>query len=845
MGVAVPDVGPADRSTGRGHRRKPRSPRTSFIGRETEVAALLALLRSPDVRLVTITGRSGAGKTRLASEVARLLDGELPGGAVFIDCASIDDPGLVAVAVAGALDLHVVSGQRPEDALRRSLKFEPTLILADDVDHVPEGVEALLEILDDCPGSHLLAMAVAPLRVRGEHVVRLGALPVPPAAISDPDALQLAPAVALFCQRASAIDVGFRCTVENAAAVAGLVERLDGLPLAIELAAARVTTLPPAAQLEMLSHSSSLDLAPLGLADRTGRHTELRAAIAWSHRLLGEREQVLFRRMAVFDGGCSLDALREICGERTWGAARLQDSLTTLVDVHLVEPDATATETRYRLLPTVVDFARERLAEAGEMERVAARHSDWFATLARGAVQRSEPDQLLRLAADRDNLHVALGRLVAAGNVKGGLQLAADLAPLWMRQGLFHRTRAWFDNLLAAAPGADVPVDVQANALLWRALLAAEEPVEHHQRTMSARLDQGLRLARASGSSAVLLFALSCVIRTLLVTRDVSAAASAAQEGLALARRTSDVRWQVRFTSWAGMVAQQEGDLEAAARLGADSLEQATRHGDLVSVVRVSLLLHSLPPGTPGLPDRIPTREALLAICRELGDVVSEGWVLGRLAWAAFMQDDIPRAAALCVEGLRLGQRTGALSAGGFSIVALVIAAAQRGDDQVAAQLHGSITGVLPALKIGITAGPAAVYAAAVDEVRARLGFEAFDATAAAAALLSWDAALAAALEYAVALAGPHLPGSTVRDDPRAARQDLGRAERLTRRELDVLHLLARGDSNKDIALALGLRPKTVMHHSVSIYGKIGVRGRAEATAWTYRHGLVDESAEA
>jgi predicted ATPase len=228
-GVAVPDAGHADRLTDRGRRSKPRPPRTSFIGRENEVASLLGLLRSPGVRLATITGRSGAGKTRLATEVARLLDRELPGGAVFVDCSSIDDPGLVAAAVAGALDLHVVSGQRPEDALRRSLQFEPTLILADDVDHVPEGVEALLDILDDCPGSHLLATAVAPLRARGEHVVRLGALPMPPAATSDPDALQLAPAVALFCERASAVDVGFRCTVDNAAAVAGLAAQPDGL----------------------------------------------------------------------------------------------------------------------------------------------------------------------------------------------------------------------------------------------------------------------------------------------------------------------------------------------------------------------------------------------------------------------------------------------------------------------------------------------------------------------------------------------------------------------------------------------------------------------------------------
>jgi predicted ATPase len=288
--VRVSDAGRAGRFAVGDRRRKPRAPRTSFVGRETEVASILTLLRSPEVRLVTITGRSGAGKTRLATEVARLLDPDLAGGAVFVDCSSIDDPGFVVAAVAAALDLQVPSGRRPEDALRRSLGAEPTLIVADDVDHVPGAVEALLDILDDCPDSHVLATAAAPLRHPGEHVVRVGTLALPPAATSDPGALQQAPAVALFCERASAVDVGFRCSVDNAAAVAGLVERLDGLPLAIELAAARVTTLPPATQLAMLDGSSSLDLAPLAQADRTGRRTDLRAAIAWSHRLLGGRE---------------------------------------------------------------------------------------------------------------------------------------------------------------------------------------------------------------------------------------------------------------------------------------------------------------------------------------------------------------------------------------------------------------------------------------------------------------------------------------------------------------------------------------------------------------------------
>jgi predicted ATPase/DNA-binding CsgD family transcriptional regulator len=838
----------AESAASRDRRRRPRPQRTSFIGREAEIASLLALVRSPDVALVTITGRSGAGKTRLAVEIARRVGADVPGGAVIVDCASIDDPDLLVTAVAGALDLNVVPGRAPGDALRRSLQYEPTLILADDLDHVPGGVEDLLDILDECPGSHVLATATAPLRSRGEHVVRLGTLPLPPGPADDPDVAQLSPAVALFCERASAVDAGFRCTRENVPSVARLVERLDGLPLAIELAAARVTTLSPAAQLEMLETGSPLDLTAMGPADADSHRTGLRSAIAWSHRLLDVREQALFRRMGAFEGGCALDAVREVCADRAWGAAGFLDALTTLVDVHLVEPDTRGSEPRYRLVPTVAEYARELLAESGETGWMLERHAGWFIRLARDAASLDGPAQVARLAVARDNLHAVLGRCVAAGDLPRGLELAADLAPLWHRQGFFPRTRVLLDSLLAEAESrADandvVAVPIRARALLWRALLSADEPVEGDRDTTGHRLDLGLALARASGDDEVLLFGLSCVIRTLFVTRDMGAAAGAAREGLALARTANDAPWETRFMCWAGMLAQQSGDMETAARLGAESLERARRSRDLDTVVRASVLLQGIPAGTPGLPDAIPTPETLLGICRDIGDVVAEGWMIGRLAWASLAAGDRDGSAVWCVDGLRLGQRTGALSAGGFALANLVVVASGRtADAAIAAVLHGALTTVLPVLRVGLTAGPTAVYLTAVDAARARMGDEDFDAVVAEGTLLPWDAALAAGIEYASDLAGRALGRRTGTGQLEVNGQAGSSPERLTPREIDVLRLLARGDTNKDIAAALGLRPKTVMHHSVSIYGKLGVRGRAEAAAWAVRSGLLDEA---
>ena len=218
--------------------------------------------------------------------------------------------------------------------------------------------------------------------------------------------------------------------------------------------------------------------------------------------------------------------------------------------------------------------------------------------------------------------------------------------------------------------------------------------------------------------------------------------------------------------------------------------------------------------------------------------------MLGSLAWAALAAGDHAQAATWCIDGLRLGQRTGALSSGGFALATLVVAASRRGDDTVAARLHGSLASAVPTLQVGISAQPAAIYFAAVDEARTRSGAAAFEAIAADGRRLAGDAALAAALEYASVLADRTLPRIAADEGRPAEIRTFGGVEHLTPRELDVLRLLARGDTNKGIAETLGLRPKTVMHHSVSIYGKLGVRGRAEATAWAYRNGVIGRSAD-
>ena len=812
-------------------------PRTSFVGRAAEIASLAILLREPAVQLVTITGRSGAGKTRLALEIARRLGPGIAGGPVFLDFAAIDGVEVVPTLVAAALDLRLVSGSDPDDALRRTLRFEPTLLVADDVDRVPGAAQALLDLLEAGTASRILATATAPLHLPGEHVLRLTPLPLPATGLARAEDLHDSPAVTLFCERVAAVDHGFRLTDRNAEVVRDLCRRLDGLPLALELAAARSVTLSPAVQLAMLERAGSLDLGPRRPAGSAERHADLRTAIDWSHRLAGAREQTLLRRMGVFEGSFDLDALAAVCAGDGCPVEELLDSLMELVDINLVEPEGGESGGRFRLLPTIAEFARERLEAAGELETIRERYADRYLQQAARTRDLPERARVVALEPERDNLHAVLARLVEQHDGVRGLALAADLAPLWERHGYFGATRAWMERLLAWADRADVPAEIHARALLWSTLLEVESDAATDRRAeISRRVERGLALARAGDSDSTTLLALWAAVNSVFVTRDVVAAATAAREGLALARASGKDEWVANFGYMTAMGAQQAGDDVAAARLGVVALEQARAGGHTGAFVRVGWLLLCLPHRTVGLPSDLPTLADLLAVATASGDVAAQTWLQGGTAVTRMAAGDIADGAGWCIDSLELARRTGSWFGGAFPMVALAIAAAARGDTPMVARFHATVTrmqsGVLVALS---TAAPR--YLALVERARTQLGPAVFDRLVADTIAAGWDANLRRALDYAHALRGTVAvaePASAA-----ASTEVLAGVAQLTRRELEVLHQLAKGHTNNEIATILGLRPKTVMHHSVSIYAKLAVRGRAEATAWAYRNGLV------
>jgi DNA-binding CsgD family transcriptional regulator len=653
-----------------------------------------------------------------------------------------------------------------------------------------------------------------------------------------------APAIRLFADRATAVQHNFKLDRANVRSVAELCRRLDGLPLAIELCAARSMMLSPGAQLRMLERGSALDLS--SPSTPLNGHRGLREALALSYSLVGADEQQILRGMSVLEAPQTLDAIRLVCVPHLAEDAFL-DRLTTLVDVNLVEADNASAEPRYGLLPMIREFGREQLTRAAQLELTINRHTDYFVDYARQVAVLMEHRRIVALAADRADIEIVLDRLIAAGDARRGSRLVADLGFLWERYGWFSVAQGWVDSLIAQAE-ADPEFDPELRAvvLIWWARLSLQHPEASQRATLiSQRFQEGLQLARNSGSTDTLLLGLQGVILGILITQDFGAAAAAASEGLEIARASGDEQWLARFETYVAIVSTRSGDHATAAVLSRSALDRAQRIDDLAWIIAPAMVLTALVwvTGDDG-GGALPTYEELLANARELGDVRGEGWVLARLSFAAMKRRDDAASLRWTIEGLELGRRTGLWDSAGFAIVHLAEVAYVHGDDAAVARLHGSIGRIMTMLPISIGPEHMAAYRTMIESARERSGPQTFDRLAHAAGQLSWDDATLAALDFAHRLAGtlPDRSASSV-PSPADATPDLvvgaDAATKLTNRERHVLGLLATGATNNEIAGKLGLSSKTVMHHSVSIYSKLGVRGRAEATAWAFRNGLA------
>jgi predicted ATPase len=442
------------------------APLTRFIGRAPELAEIAALLRT--ARLVTLTGPGGSGKTRMALAVAAQVRAAFPDGVWFVDLSGVAEPAGVLPAVAQVLDVRESEGRSLAVSLAAYLRRKQLLLVLDNFEQVVAAALSVYDLLVEAPGLVLLVTSRVPLHVEGEREYAVPPLPLPEADAALPEQLATNPAVQLFVERARAVRADFRLSGENAAAVAAICRRLDGLPLAIELAAARVKLLPPAALLARLEQR--LALLTGGERNRPARQQTLRATIAWSWHLLRPPEQILFRRLSVFAGSFTLGAAEAACN--TDGALDVLTVLAALVDQHLVRQEELQGEPRFSLLATLQEFAQEQMEAAGEGEALRRAHAAYYGALAEAADAawwhsgRMQQELLGPLDRERDNLVAALGWAQAAPDAAVGLRLGGALG-WWLYSRAPGEGERWIEGLLG------LPEATPPSATRGRALFAA------------------------------------------------------------------------------------------------------------------------------------------------------------------------------------------------------------------------------------------------------------------------------------------------------------------------------------------------------------------------------------
>jgi predicted ATPase/DNA-binding NarL/FixJ family response regulator len=806
----------------------------SFVGRERDLAELARLLG--DVRALTLCGPGGIGKTRLALRLAVETVPGYPDGAWLVELADTEDPALVARRVAATLGVREEPDRPLAETLTVALRPRLMLLILDTCEHVVDACAALVQqLLAGCPGLRVIATSREPLRVRGETVWRVPPLELPAAAdAGDLSAGELAghEAIRLFADRASAVRPGFVLDAGNAAAVARLCRTLDGMPLAIELAAARVGAL----SVEQIAArlGDRFQLLASGIRTAPVRQQTLRAAVDWSYELLTEPEQVLLRRLAVFSGW-NLEMAEQVCGDEAIPADQVLDLLAALIDKSLVTLDAELeNDARYRLLDTIREYATSRLNASGEGPQIRRRHRDYMLTLCEGitavAFVRGAPPWPARVAlyrrvlAERGNSRLALAACEESGDAAAGLRLCSALRSPWLAYGEVAEGITWFDRFLPVS--GDVAPPIVARTLMLRSELA----FEHQDYRDAAEFAQaGLELSRTAGSPGVATGLRILAVVGLRAGRYQDAAADA-DRAIEAARSDGDP-WEegLGLAAKASMMARL-GLLDDAQQAYQEALD-VLRDNNGWGVAQTLYGFGGLARARGDHDSALGHYRAALALYREIDARAEIARCLAGIGSVALAQGDLPLARTSLAESLQLSLATGQRLFLARGLEACAMLAVASSDPARAVKLEGAAL----ALRTAVGHGPAAAAAGRRDGLleaaREQLG------APVVAALLAEGSAMSA--HDAVRLGtGPGSGESAAHPGPPAGPRPQSRpgpdatSSVLTAREREIAALIARGLSNRAIADELVISPATAARHVANIFTKLDFSSRAQLAAW-------------
>ena len=842
---------------------------TSFIGREQEVAKICILLQRPEVRLLTILGTGGIGKTRLGIQVSTVLQEHFVDGVYFIPLASIHEPDLVASTIAQGLGVQEVGEQRLFEQIKVALRTRQLLLLLDNFEHVVTAAPLLTELLAACPRVKIVVTSRSVLHIQGEYEYPTPPLPVPDLKhLPEMDVLAQNASIMLFVQRAQAVRPEFQLTKANANTIAQICTRLDGLPLAIELAASRVKMFPLQALLAKLERR--FEVLTNGVRDAPMRQQTLHNTITWSYDLLDKQEQQLFSYLSAFTGGCTLEAIEDVVMGVTKTADNtfpLLEKISSLLDKSLVlQLEQDGEVSRFSMLETIREYGQERLLESGKAELARKAHATHFLNLVEQAGPLLKGTRQLawmaQIEQEHENVRAALGWLTHSKETELAMRFCATLGWFWHLRGYWSEGRRWIATTLEL-PGAEKPTEARAKMLYNAGDLAYYQDDYHTAHTMlieSAKLCREQRLERELANTLNTLgmlmhmqgnsraahplleeseklcrtrgynWELSHLLRKLSHIAwsqgDLTRATAYAQEGLSLARKLGDTSLIATTLSALSGIANRQGNLTLATALTQETLALAQKLGDKSLIATATQNLGYLAAQEGMLSQASAYAQEALSLFRQLGDKTFITAALHSLGYLALLQGNTAQAAKSYQEGLSLSEEIGNDMQMSWHLIGFAEVAEKEGHSLKSCRLL-SVAETKFDVTIHMNTTERAAYDDLVQRVRTQLGENVFATQWAQGRMMTPQEALKTSEQ------------TPLQSAPLAKPSSESNPAGLTAREMEILRLVAQGLTDAQVAEKLIISTRTVSWHLTSIYSKLAVSSRSAATRYALEHHLT------